>query len=113
MSVDKILGDYLNSSRDDEPTVRFVRSHSSPTIEMRAEALAMCLEILSSVPEPNDSTEKVLWKQAQQALKTCKTERALNDLEIEPWQSAPMPSPSGQNSRKLTNKGFRIRKEIK
>lgn len=90
--VDKHLEDYLDR---DEPTVRVVRSHSSPTIEMQAEALTMCIDILNSVPEPIDATEKVLWKSAQQALRSAKTEITLNDVDSE-WQPAPAPSRSSQ-----------------
>lgn len=95
MSIDKDLEDYLD---EPEPTVRVVRSHSSPTIEMQAEALAMCIGILGSVPEPVDATEKLLWKSAQQALKSCKTEITLNDVDSE-WTAAPPPSRSSQRMK--------------
>jgi hypothetical protein len=110
--VNNRLRDYLDETRDDEPTVRFVKTHSSPTIEMQAEVSQMCLDILDSVPEPIDSTEKVLWKQAQQSLRALKKEIVTNDVDAT-WTPAPRPSRSAQQSRKVTHKGFRIREEIK
>jgi len=99
--VDKHLEEYMN---EDEPTVRLVKSHSSPTIEMQAEALTMCMEILSSVPEPVDPTEKVLWKTAQRALNSAKTEITVNDVDAE-WKPAPRASRSSQQNLKA---GFSI-----
>ena len=108
--VDNRLQDYLDETRDDEPTVRLVKTHSSPTIEMQAEVAQMCLDIMESVPEPVESTEKFLWKQAQQALGALKKEIVTNDVDAT-WKPAPMPSRSAQQSRKVTNKGFRIKRK--
>jgi len=112
MTVNDLLETYLIETEQDDPTVRLVKSHSSPTIEMQAEAAQMCIDILDSVPEPVEETERLLWKQAQQALGALKKEIVTNDVDAT-WKAAPMPSRSAQQSRKVTNKGFRKVKEIK
>lgn len=110
MSVDNLLETYLIETESDEPTVRLVKSHSSPTIEMQAEALTMCREILTSVPEPVDSTEKLLWRQAIEALQSCKKEIVANDVDAE-WKPAPAPSRSRQQSRTITKNGFKVERK--
>ena len=108
MTVDKILEDYIEREREDDPTVRLVRSHSSPTIEMQAEALTMCKEILKSVPEPVDSTERLLWKTTIDAIKRCRKEIVTNDVDAK-WKPAPIPSRSRQHSRTITKTGFKVK----
>lgn len=88
-TLDNRLQEYIEDERDDEPTVKFVKSYSSPTIETQAEAAKMCLDILNNVPEPAEPEARKLWKEAKNALVRVYTEVSLNDTE---WQSAPPPA---------------------
>lgn len=91
MTVERILEEYLLEEREDEPTVKFVRSYSSPTIEMQAEALKMCLDIIQNVPEPPEPTAKLTWRQAKQTLMSAYTEVNLCDKDEPRWIPAPQP----------------------
>lgn len=104
MERDTILKEYLDDFEEDD-TRRFVKKHSSPTIEMRIESLTMCLEILQSVPEPIDSTEKLLWRQSLAALGSCKTEISRNDVDSE-WEAIPMASSRSSQHMRKVRKGF-------
>lgn len=88
-TLDNKLQDYIDDVRDDEPTQRVVKSYSSPTIEMQAEAAKMALDILENVPEPVEYTARLLWKEAKKALINVYTEVHFNDPE---WVSAPPPT---------------------
>lgn len=102
MSVDTLLDDYLEEEREAEPTQRFVKSYSSPTIEMQAEATQMCLDILTNVPEPMEPTAKLLWRKSMEELISLKAEISLNDTE---WKAAPRP-PSRSSQQNIKSAGF-------
>jgi len=100
-----MIEEYLldTDERGDEPTGRFVRSYSSPELEMQAEALKMCLDILDGVPEPGESTALIKWRMVRTELRSAYAEINVCDKENEAkqrWESAP---PKKWNT---TNKGF-------
>lgn len=103
MIVDKILKTYLE--QDDKSTRRFIKSYSSPTIEMRAEACTMCLEVLHNVPEPVDSVERLKWRNAIIALREVYNEISRNDHDAK-WKPVTMPSRSSQQMKRVKQPGF-------
>lgn len=88
--VDARLREYIDDVRDDEPTQKVVKTYSSPTIEMQAEAAKMALDILSNVPEPAEPTARLLWKEAKRSLVRVFTEVHFND----PVKWVPAPKPT-------------------
>ena len=102
----KTLENYLldRDERGDEPTGRFVRSYSSPELEMQAEALKMCLDILDGVPEPDDSTALIKWRMVRNELRGAYAEINMCDKEeklAQEWKPAPAPRRSKTTDREF------------
>lgn len=66
-------------TEEEDITVRFTRSHSHPELQIRAEALNMCIQIMDSVSLPHSPAERSLWLKAMACLLDVLRETQMND----------------------------------